>query len=616
MALSNPFRRTTAPADLHTVDAEYRNLLAAAGERLNRMESFRRENNLSRQPERHRWAADPFDYGIGNRRRTSNDEPPRHNLTLPLGKALTVKHTYRIAGQLPDAIVDERLDTPEERYRSDTMEKIVWSIIRASGDTQLADGAWDASELGSAVFDLYFDEARQMPIFRRVDPLGFVEVQGVDDPHDFQRVYRAWDAPLQSVAAQYRDAIFRGMPVAVNRLAKHHEQGIMDMVRIVQMCDQGRVLRYACGAQQGQVVGLYEYEHDYGFAPYVAIPNIGPYADVWGWGDYEFVRDLVHYIPALLSREADVVRTVANGAMLEKATGANSHTIKAVLARGGVLSSKRDGSVEPIQAPEMPSFHETHSDRAMDMLKMLGFAPDAAWGLPGSGSGTDRGLQLQPLLEYTAMKQKNWEAGLSRLFSMAFKMIERKMERTVSYRGATPSKAGRNVPFLLQLGPDAEPLNVEVDGPDGFPTSVEFPRTPRELFDGDYSVRFNWRNRIDPDDPQYVMSELNKFQQGAQSLETTLENLGVQAPEDEMRRIEKEAERFPWVNQGLVSLLMAQLRGNAQGTGGGAPVDTGGAMMGALETMSGLGGGGQSGALNADAGASALGGPGVPFGAA
>jgi hypothetical protein len=32
----------------------------------------------------------------------------------------------------------------------------------------------------------------------------------------------------------------------------------------------------------------------------------------------------------------------------------------------------------------MPSFAENHGDRAMELLKMLGFAPDAAWGKPGS----------------------------------------------------------------------------------------------------------------------------------------------------------------------------------------------------------------------------------------
>jgi hypothetical protein len=602
--------------DLNLIREEYFSLLSGASERIQRMETFREENSITRAPALQPTYTEPYDYGIGARRK-SGDEVPRHRLKMPLGKALTVKHAYRIAGQLPDVIVDERAETPEERYRSDMMEKIAWAIIRDSGDTQLSSGAWDASELGSGVFDMYFSDDKQIACFRRIDPIGFVEVQGVDNPHDFQRAFRAWEAPLSSVVAMYREQLFRGEPVRVDQIQSSHRNGSVEMVKIVQMCDKGRVVRVACGSENGSTVGLYEYFHNYGFTPYVVIPNIGPYEDVWGWADFEFVRDLVHYIPALMSREADVIRTVANGAMIERGTGQSEHTVKKILQSGGVLPSKRDGTIDPIQVPEMPSFHETHSDRVMDMLKMVGFAPDAAWGLPGSGSGTDRGLQLQPLLEYTAMKQLNWQAGLSRLFGMGFQMIERNMTRNATYSGsATSSRTGKKTPFVLQLGPQMDPAEQLGQDEFGIPTVTALPRTPKELFDGDYSIRFNWRNRVDPDDPQYVMSEMSKFTQGAQSLQTTLENLGVQNPEDEMRRIEKEAERFPWVNQGLVTLLLGQIRGNAQGSGGGAPADPGAAVTGALETMSGLGGGGQSGALNTDAAAASMGVPGVPYGAA
>ena len=247
---------------------------------------------------------------------------------------------------------------------------------------------------------------------------------------------------------------------------------------------------------------------------------------------------------------------------------------------------------------------------------MLGFSPDAAWGLPGSGSGTDRGLQLQPLLEYTAMKQLNWQTGLNRLFAMAYQMIERKMVGNSTYRGASVNRAGKREPFSLLFGPSAAPTQADQDSEDGIPTMVDLPNTPKELFDGDYNARFVWRNRVDPEDPQYVAAELNKFQTGVQSMETTLENLGIQAPEDEMRRIENESERFPWINDGRVAMLIAQMRGNAQGQGGGQPAEPG--MEDAMDTFSSTEAGGESGALNTDAMSGALGpqSVGVPYGGA
>jgi hypothetical protein len=212
---------------------------------------------------------------------------------------------------------------------------------------------------------------------------------------------------------------------------------------------------------------------------------------------------------------------------------------------------------------------------------------------------------LQPLLEYTAMKQLNWSEGLARIFSMAFQMIEQKMVTTVKYNGTTPGGGRRRDPFSLTLGPQApadEYASNETDPSTGGPVIYTFPRSPKELFDGDYCVRFLWNTRIDPDDPAFVTSELAKFSQGAQSLETTLERLGFQAPEDEMRRIEAEAERFPWINNGLVQLIKQQIAGaNQQGQGGGNPgADPGQQATDASQMMQG-GGGGGSGALNADA---------------
>lgn len=596
------------PPDILAAKAEFDALDSAYSSRVERFSTYRTEQERIRDPRLEVDRDRGGDYG--RLRDRSNDTPQRHHIPLPLGKAVTVKHAYRIAGRLPDVIVDERDSTPQESYRSDAMEKIVWATIRASkGETTFAAASWNASEIGAGCFDLYMDYDRNMPIFRSVDPIGIYEVPGVDDPHDFQRVFRYWDSPTASVQNDYRDKLFRGAPIDASSIGTYRNDDGVDMTRIVQMTDKQRTLRFAMGSN-GESVGLYELEHGYGFVPYVIIPNLGPYEDVWGWADYEFIRALVEYIPVLFQREADVLRTVAAGAYQEDGTGTDTAIIAKIIRDGGVVSKRRDSKIEPIQPADMPNFAEAHGDRAVEFLKMLGFAPDAAWGLPGSGSGTDRGLQLQPLLEYTAMKQLNWQRGLSRLFELCFRMIEKKMVGKATYRGTkVEGKTRRRTPFSFTFGQGVQPelLTVETGDQLNPMAEVEVPRTPKELFDGDYEVRFSWRNMVDPDDPAYVLSELNKFQQGAQSLETTLENLGIQAPEDEMKRIEREAERFPWVNQGLVSLIMAQIRGNAQGTGGGAPADMGGAMNGALETISSLGGGGQSGALDADAGAAALG---------
>lgn len=582
--------------DVSRLHAEFEGLYQADQTRLRRYADYRNENELAR--ESRISVAETSDYGQGMR---IPAEMQRHNIPLPFGQAITVKHAYRVAGRPPDAIVDRRRETPEERYRSDTMEKIWWSISHASGgDTWMAAGAWDGSQLGASCFGPYWDFEKRLPIIRPLDPSGILVVRGLDDPHNFQRVFRFWDAPLETVKAEYRGMEFAdGSEAPVDDLTSRHKIGEVPMVRLVEVCDKKRCFRFAIGAEGDRSVPLYETFHNLDFVPYVVVPNIGPERDVWGWADYEFIRPLVAYLPQLFAREADILRMVANGAYEDTGTGQDANVVKQVLAKGGVIPGKRDATVRPIEAPKAPDFAEAHAERALEMLKMLSFTPDAAWGGSDTRSGSDRALQLQPMVELTAMKQTNWSAGLSRLAAMCFKMIEKKQvpNTKTSFRGARPgvTRGQRNAFAPFELGPNMDPARVDVLRLDEAGDEIEdvamLPRTPKDLFGGDYAIRFVWRNEIDPNDPAVKLAEINSFVQGAQSLETTLEHLGFQAPEDEMKRIEKEAERFPWLRQGMIPLVLQQLEqagavsGVGQGQGGGRSFDLAGGMMSAVSTL-------------------------------
>jgi len=580
------------PDDIKSLKGEFEALRNGDADRLNRFRMYREENEQARDGNAAQFSGSS-DYDVVRGQRA----PKRHSIPLPFGQAMTVKHSYRIAGRLPDVVVDRREETPQERFRSDTMEKMVWGIIRESkGEAEFADAAWDGSQLGASCFSIYWDIKKQMPIFKSLDPSGVLVVRGLDDPFSFQRFYRFWCVPKSTFQAEYRDSIFRGEPVKVGEASS-------DEVTIVQCSDKNKMIRFAL--EDG--IGLEEGDHNYGFVPYTVIPNIGPQRRIWGWADYEFTRSLVQYLPQLLGREADILRAVANGSYLEKGTGQSPESLNVALQKGGVIPSKRDSSIEPIQPPDVPAFADAHRESVMQYIKMLGFAPDAAWGDGAAGSGSDRGLQMQPLAELSRMKQLNWSVGLSRLFAMAFEMIEGQQVGTARYRGKT-KKGSRRSPFNLLIGPDQAPVQEPNDqyNPDSLTEGtdeefIEVPRDPETLFDGDHDVRFEWQTESqDPSDPAFVMSELNKFQQGAQSLRTTLENLGVESPEDEMNLIEQESERFPWLRQGMIQMLKAQMD-NQQGAGGGAPEDVGTGLDSGLGTM--LSG---SAATDADAGASAL----------
>lgn len=588
---------------------EFTDLQSVDRERLDRYREYREEIGSARES---KFSRDATDYG-----RKPTKDPDllyRHRFAMPLAQALTVKHAYRIAGRMPDVIVDRRDESMQERHRSSTMERLVWGIIRASkGEQQISSAAWDGSQVGASCFDVYWDDVKQQPIFRAIDPAGVLVVRGVEDPHDFQRVYRFWSVPTRSIRAEYRDVMFRDSESSFADAVEPSERvGTEDYTTVVEVCDKVRCLRFALGSE----VPLYERIHGLGYVPYVVIPNLGPDRSIWGWADYEFVRDLVNYLPLLVGRQADIIRAAANGGFINKGTGSSKQQVAAWLREGGVLDAKRDSALEAAPVPQEPAFLPDHAGAVVEFVKMLGFAPDAAWGSAGSTSGADRGLQLMPLIELTAMKQVNWAAGLSRLFGMAFRMIEMNhlMGQSI-YRGSVPSATSRaSTRFQLILEPGAFDT---VENPDLDPMDPEqmllLPRGPVELFDGDYEVRFNWQNRIDPDDPAFVMSELNKFQQATQSLETTLERLGVQSPQDEIKRIAKEAEEMPWLRAGMIALTKLQLdQASGDASTDGVSPDQGSSMMDALAMMQTPDGS----ALDVDAGIEGLDGVGVPFGGA
>lgn len=104
------------PADLVELSNEYGNLRAAASERLGRFETYRNEQMQVRSPSVQ--FEQTSDYGHKTPRTAG--KPKRHQIHLPLGKAMSVKHAYRIAGQLPDVVVDQRDSSKIESHRSDT----------------------------------------------------------------------------------------------------------------------------------------------------------------------------------------------------------------------------------------------------------------------------------------------------------------------------------------------------------------------------------------------------------------------------------------------------------------------------------------------------------------
>lgn len=531
------------------------------------------------------------DYG----RQVDHRSVERHNIRLPYAHAITTKHAYRVAGRIPDIVCQRRDSSAPERFRADTIEKILYAVYSySSADLQFASGAHDGSLLGAACFDVYYNFTRQMPRFRSVFPGGILVVPGVEDPHEFKRVYRFWQVSVASFRAEYGDRVFPGGQTWRDIKA---DEGT-EKITMVKACDTHKAELFA-----GDVL-LETEEHNYGFTPYVIIPNLGPIRKLWGYSDYEFYRVVAAYYESVLSRQADVIRSAANGAYVDENTGQDANDIKRALREGGVIPARPGSKLSPVEVAQMPQFAAEHVQAIRNAMDDLGFSPPAAWGQIGATSGSDRALQMAPQVELTALKQIHWSAGLKRLNTMLLRMIEQKQGTSVTYRGVH-AKGHTLTPFAITLNAAAQESDAMLDD-NGNPildaegNPVEIPQTPEALIDGDYDTNLVWQKRLDRDDPQFVLTVLNKFQQGVISLYTALTELGIESPEDEMRLIEQEAERFPWLRSGMIALIKQQLDASGQGAGGPDAGTTPGDITSGIQSML-AGGGGASGALNADA---------------
>lgn len=584
----NPLRRAPG-GPLDDIRAEFDALYAEHQSRLGRYTQYESEYERSRNGEVNNG---PDDYG-----RSRGGKKMRHSIPLNLQHAITQKHAFRIAGRLPDIVVPRADNSNAERFRGDTMEKVLYACHRYSkAPLQFASGAHHASLLGAACFDVYYNLDRQMPRYRELHPGGILVVPGVDDPHDFERVYRFWTVSRASFEAKYK-----GIELPDNGTLDDVKDDVQrpGNITIIQMSDRQRTIRFA------SAVKLEELQHGYGFTPYVVIPNLGPIEKVWGYADYEFFRDLVLYYEQLNNRMADVASGVAGGAIQDFGSGQTPEKLLDILRKGGIIPVKKDSSgLKPVEVPQFGNWIDAHFQAIRQAVNDTSFTPPASWGELGAAtSGSDRALQLGAQLELTGLKQIHWTRGLQRINEMMLRMIEQKQIGRAVFRGVQ-TNGHRSSAFTIVLDAavqDAAGGEPEI-GIDGQPKQT--PTNPQQLIAGDYDTDIVWQNRLERDDPQFVLQELNKFQQGVQSLYTTLERLGFADPDEEMKLIEAEATRFPWLRSGMIALIKQQLDAGNQAGGGASgvtdPNAAGGDLSSIIASMGG-GGGGQSGALTLDA---------------
>lgn len=237
--------------------------------------------------------------------------------------------------------------------------------------------------------------------------------------------------------------------------------------------------------------------------------------------EVEDIVELNMYADQLLSQQADIIRKYSNPTVIDKGTGQDPQTIRrTVQSEGGVLPIKRDGDLRFLNWEGTPPAIGEQWQRVMAAIYDLSGKPASAYGQTVTNqSGVMTNLALTPSVAVNAYKESLFGESLVMLNEDILRLYEQfSAGEAIDVRGARP-KAG------------------------GGPRFYEAQIMGREIA-GWYKNRIKWPSALRTDDPVFVQNELQKMQSDppAQSIYTTLENLGIEDVEAEIDRIRQQLE--------------------------------------------------------------------------
>jgi len=284
-------------------------------------------------------------------------------------------------------------------------------------------------------------------------------------------------------------------------------------------------------------------KNPYPWIPYVVIPNIDSMVGVMGLSDVDALLGLKNgyvglntLLNILLSEHYYIASRYANPTLIYEQGGPNAAAeIAGIVGGGGALFPRIGSKVYYLnfqgQAPDIAGLLELLRTAGIDMSGLN----ELAWSGGSQGAGQ---LQTGPSLEVKftnvlstlSAKQKQWEVGLKQLFGMLLELASKEGDLGVADSPYARKRQDRN---MLVRGKDVGSHR---------------------------DVKIVWPGFLPKDDMAAARFELEKHGSQVQSIATTLENLGVEFPDDELEQIRQETqdENLPTGTGEQANMLRAQ----------------------------------------------------------
>lgn len=358
------------------------------------------------------------------------------------------------------------------------------------------------------------------------------------------------------------------------------------------------------GQEEGHAVLLKRFKHKYGRVPFFILQNIrnpdDDPVDGGSLGDIDLIAEINQHYNMMMSEAAEEIATNIHRPLAYKSDDHQQRPEALEMRPGAVYPIGAEEELEPIAWNPMPESVKQHIDAVLTSLKDLSFLGSSGFGeYPTGASGVGLRIILQSLEQILQLKLPIRVRTLKKiacfLLQVCYRELKPKDDGTVSTLALW---------FQDNLGRFGE-LTVTAN-------DIQY----------DHFVDVDYGNLLPRAETEYQQNEVFKFNSGAQSLRTTLHNLGIDDPESEIALIRRERED-PVLNPKAVSETAeakqaqkaAQQATAAPGGGAGMPPSMGG-MMGGAGGMAGPGGAGPMGGPPMTPGPAAAlpgGGPNVPF---
>lgn len=233
------------------------------------------------------------------------------------------------------------------------------------------------------------------------------------------------------------------------------------------------------------------------------------------------IRGLNLYMDKLVSESADIIEKYADPTIIAKHAGVAPTVIRStVREKGGVLPINREGEVSFLTWDGAPPDLDNQFARVQQGIYDLSGKPPAAYGqMETNQSGVATNMALSPTTSSTEELLSIFGTGLQKLNAAILCLNEKFMKgEEIDVRGMRPSAKNQRRMVTYQ---------ATIRGAD---------------IGGWYQNRIKWPSVMRTDDPVYVQNELAKMQSDppAQSVYTTLENLGIEDVEMELDRIKEQ----------------------------------------------------------------------------